>query len=113
MLIAASGLLALAGLARLHFWGSLIVLDGGWNFGFIGATARVTDCDPTPERAKVQALNDFLVFGTVAAASFGSGRLLNTSGGDAINSPMLPLIAVVQAMLAWHNRDHSPVTIAP
>jgi predicted MFS family arabinose efflux permease len=101
VLIAASGLLALAGLDLLHFWGSLILLGVGWNFGFIGATTMVADVYSAAERAKVQALNDFLVFGTVAAASFGSGRLLNTAGWDTINTLMMPLIAGTLLMLAW------------
>ncbi|MEQ6436612.1 MFS transporter [Comamonas sp. w2-DMI] len=115
VLIAASGLLALAGLELLHFWGSLILLGIGWNFGFIGATAMVTDTHTPAERAKVQALNDFLVFGTVAVASFGSGRLLNTSGWETINTLMLPLIAVVLVMLGWltlrHRRTTTSVTV--
>lgn len=115
VLIAASGLLALAGLELLHFWGSLILLGIGWNFGFIGATAMVTDTYTPAERAKVQALNDFLVFGTVAVASFGSGRLLNTSGWETINTLMLPLIAVVLVMLGWltlrHRRTSTSVTV--
>jgi MFS family permease len=100
-LMAASGLLALAGLELLHFWGALILLGVGWNFGFIGATAMVTDCYRPTERAKVQALNDFLVFGTVAIASFSSGRLLNTAGWDMLNTLMLPLLAVVMVLLGW------------
>lgn len=100
-MIGASGLLAIAGLELLHFWGSLVLLGVGWNFGFIGATAMVTEIYSQAERAKVQALNDFLVFGTVAAASFGSGQLLSTAGWDGINQWMLPLICIVLAMLAW------------
>ncbi|MBN9408424.1 MAG: MFS transporter [Burkholderiales bacterium] len=100
-LMASSGLLALAGLELLHFWGALILLGVGWNFGFIGATAMVTDCYRPTERAKVQALNDFLVFGTVAVASFSSGRLLNTAGWDMLNTLMLPLLAVVMVLLGW------------
>ena len=108
-LIAASGLLALGGLELLHFWGSLILLGLGWNFGFIGATAMVVDACSAAERAKVQALNDFLVFGTVAAASFGSGQLLGSAGWDGINAFMLPLIAAVLAMLGWlARRDRRP-----
>jgi len=95
ILIAVSGLLALGGLELLHFWGSLILLGLGWNFGFIGATSMVTDCYQPAERAKVQALNDFLIFGTVAAASFFSGHLLNTAGWDTINLYLLPIVAVV------------------
>jgi predicted MFS family arabinose efflux permease len=101
LMIAASGLLALAGLELLHFWGSLILLGLGWNFGFIGATTMVTDAYTPAERAKAQALNDFLVFGTVAVASFGSGQLLSAAGWDVINGLMLPLIAVVLALLGW------------
>jgi len=67
----------------------------GWNFGFIGATAMVTDCYQPAERAKVQALNDFMIFGTVAAASFFSGHLLNTAGWDIINLYLSPIVAVV------------------
>ncbi|WP_313077174.1 MFS transporter [Melaminivora sp.] len=100
-LIAASGALALAGMGLVEFWGALILLGVGWNFGFIGATALLTECYRPPERAKVQALNDFLVFGTVAVASFGSGQLLHTVGWSAINAGMLPLVALVLALLAW------------
>ena len=103
-LIAASGLMALSGLALTQFWGSLVLLGVGWNFGFIGATAMLTDCYRPPERAKVQALNDFLVFGTVAAASFSSGRLLNTSGWDTINTLIFPLVTAVLMLLMWQAR---------
>ena len=100
VLIAASGVLALLGLGLLHFWGALVLLGVGWNFGFIGATALLTECYRPAERAKVQALNDFLVFGTVAVASFGSGQLLHTVGWNGINVGMLPLVAVALALLA-------------
>ena len=101
ILIAASGALALMGLALTHFWGALVLLGLGWNFGFIGATALLTEAYRPSERAKVQALNDFLVFGTVAVASFGSGQLLHSVGWDGINLGMLPLVVVVLALLAW------------
>lgn len=99
LLMAAAGLLALAGIDLLHFWGALVLLGVGWNFGFVGATAMVTDCYRPAERAKVQALNDFLVFGTVAIASFSSGRLLSSAGWDMLNTLMLPLLALVLVML--------------
>ena len=101
ILIAASGALALMGLALTHFWGALVLLGLGWNFGFIGATALLTEAYRPSERAKVQALNDFLVFGTVAMASFGSGQLLHSVGWDGINLGMLPMVAVVLVLLAW------------
>ena len=105
LMIGAAGALALMGLDIFHFWASLILLGVGWNFGFIGATAMLTDCYRPPERAKVQALNDFLVFGTVAVASFGSGQLLHSAGWNGINIGMLPLVAVVLVMLGLQARS--------
>src|SRR5690606_10135528 len=110
ILTALAGVLNMAGLELLHFWGGLILLGVGWNFGFIGATALLTEAYRTEERAKVQGLNDFLVFGTVAIASFGSGQLLNTGGWEIVNTLMFPMIALVLvslAALAWTRRTVS------
>ena len=104
VMIAASGLLALIGEGLSEFWGSLILLGVGWNFGFIGATAMLTACYTPAERTKVQALNDFLVFGTVAIASFGSGQLLHSVGWSGINIGMQPLVVIVLAIMAWQAR---------
>jgi len=101
LIMASAGLLALSGLELLHFWGMLILLGVGWNFGFIGATAMVADLYTPAERAKVQAMNDFLVFGTVALASFSSGQLLNAGGWDVLNTLIFPLVAAVLLLLAW------------
>lgn len=105
IMIGAAGALALMGLDIFHFWGSLILLGVGWNFGFIGATALLTECYRPSERAKVQALNDFLVFGTVAVASFGSGQLLHSAGWNGINIGMLPLVAIVLILLGLQARN--------
>ena len=113
LLIAASGALALMGLELTHFWGALVLLGLGWNFGFIGATALLTEAYRPSERAKVQALNDFLVFGTVAVASFGSGQLLHSVGWNGINAGMLPMVGVVLALLAWQGlRQRAPAQIS-
>jgi len=99
LMIATSALMGLSGLELLHFWGGLILLGVGWNFSFIGATALVTECYRPSERAKVQALNDFLMFSIMAVASFGSGHLLHSTGWFSINLGMLPIVAVVVGML--------------
>src|SRR5690625_7871346 len=85
LLFAGASFSALSGLSVAHFWASLILLGLGWNFGFIGATTLVTDCYHPQERNKVQAVNDFLVFGSVALSSFSSGRLLALHGWEGIN----------------------------
>ncbi|MCO5146475.1 MAG: MFS transporter [Aquamicrobium sp.] len=101
VLIAASGVVALAGLDLGNFFVSLILLGFGWNFGFIGATAMITDCHTPEERGKVQGANDFIVFGTVAVASFSSGSLFTSTGWDAINWMIFPIVGAVLAPLVW------------
>lgn len=100
-IIAVSAIIALSGVDVGHFWISLTLLGIGWNFGFLGATAMVTDCHSPEERAKVQGANDFIVFGTVAIASFSSGALLNASGWSALNWIVLPATALILAPLVW------------
>ncbi|HYG42668.1 MAG TPA: MFS transporter, partial [Bordetella sp.] len=101
LLTAGAAAVALSGLSIAHFWGMLVLLGLGWNFGFIGATALLTDCYRPEERTRAQALNDFLVFGSVAVASFSSGRLLTANGWDTINQLVYPIVAVVLALLLW------------
>jgi MFS family permease len=105
VLIAAAAAVGLSGLSVAHFWIALVLLGLGWNLGFIGATALVTACYRPEERAKVQAANDFLVFGSVAAASFSSGSLLNSAGWEAVNWLVFPPVAVALALLALGRRQ--------
>ncbi|WP_445500594.1 MFS transporter [Microvirga sp. G4-2] len=108
-LIALSSAVGLSGIEIAHFWATLILLGIGWNFGFIGATAMVTDCYRPEERTKVQAANDFLIFGSVAAASFSSGRLLNAGGWDTVNSMVFPPVVVALLLLAWQHRARATI----
>ena len=79
-LIGVSAGIGLLGIDVAHFWGTLIVLGLGWNFGFVGASALVLDCHRPEEKAQVQSLNDFVIFGTMAVGSFLSGGLLAAFG---------------------------------
>jgi len=60
----------LSGVTVAHFWAALILLGLGWNLSFVGATTMVCDCHRPEERNKVQAFNDFLIFGSMAIGSF-------------------------------------------
>jgi MFS family permease len=104
VLIALSAVIGLSGIGIAHFWTALILLGVGWNFGFIGATALVTDCYRPEERAKVQAANDFLIFGSVAVASFSSGKLLSAGGWESVNWLVFPPVVVALVLLAWLQR---------
>jgi hypothetical protein len=100
-LLLASAAIGMAGESVGHFWVGLALLGVGWNFAFIGATTLVTRCYRPEERNKVQTLNDFLIFGTMALGSFASGQLLATLGWAFVNATVFPPVLAVGALLAW------------
>jgi len=67
-----------------HFLLTLILLGVGWNFGFLGVSALVLECHRPEERTRVQSLNDFVVFGTMAAGSFSAGGLFTAYGWQTV-----------------------------
>jgi MFS family permease len=98
-LTATSAAVGLAGVEIAHFWLTLILLGVGWNFGFVGASALVLECHRPEERTRVQSLNDFIVFGTMALGSFSSGGLLTAYGWDTVLwVSFFPLTVAVAAL---------------
>jgi MFS family permease len=98
-LLFVSAIVGIAGITIWHFWIGLVLLGVGWNFAFIGATSMVTECHRAEERNKVQAFNDFLVFGSMAIGSFSSGALLASFGWAAVNQVVFPVVLVAGALL--------------
>ena len=92
---------ALSGLDAWNFRIALMLNGVGWNFLFVGATTMVTSCYRANERGKVQALNDFLVFGTTATASFLAGFLQERLGWTPLNWFSMALISVALLALGW------------
>jgi len=101
VILLASAAFGLAGTSLWHFWLGLTLLGMGWNFGFIGATAMVTQCCRPEERVRAQSFNDFLIFGAMALGSFASGNVLVTYGWAAVNSIVFPVILAAFALLLW------------
>jgi MFS family permease len=106
-ILAAGGLVGLAGVALENFFLALILLGIGWNFGFIGATTMLAGAHAPEERGRVQGMNDMLVFGCVTVASLSSGGLMNCSGGTAVegwtavNMAMVPFLMLAGGALIW------------
>jgi MFS family permease len=96
---ATAATIGLSGITAMHFWATLAVLGLGWNFSFIGASALVLETHLAQERNKVQAFNDFLVFGMMAIGSFSSGQLLANYGWSAVNLVVFPPVMVGLAVL--------------
>src|SRR3954462_2457021 len=101
ILEAAGATIGLSGITAMHFWATLFVLGIGWNFAFIGASALVLETHRPQERNKVQAFNDFLVFGTMALGSFASGQLLANFGWSAVNIVVFPPVLLGLAVLTF------------
>ena len=107
VILAASGAVAMTGVALEQFYIALVLLGIGWNFGFIGATAMLTAAHAPEERGRVQGMNDMIVFGGVFVASLSSGTLMNCSGGTAetgwqlVNLAMLPFLVLAGSALIW------------
>ncbi len=100
-LIVLSAIISIAGISLWHFWIGLCLLGVGWNFAFVGATTMVTQCHRPDERNKVQAFNDFLVFGSMAIGSFASGKVLASFGWVAVNNIVFPVILTAAVLLLW------------
>ncbi len=94
IILMACALVAHAGIELWNFWGALILLGIGWNFGFIGATAIVASSYQPHEADKVQGFHDIILFGTVALASFSSGKVFNTYGWQTINLMFWPITGI-------------------
>jgi MFS family permease len=101
----------LLGIATVNFWAANVVLGIGWNFLFVGATTLLTRVYAPEEKAKVQALNDFLIFGTVAVSSFASGALLSGLGWNMVQIAVMPFAVVAAATVFWL-RQRSAATAA-
>jgi len=99
---------ALAGIDAWNFRISLMLNGLGWNFLFVGATTLVTTCYRPNERAKTQAMNDFLVFGTTATASFLAGFLQEHLGWETLNWASFAMVAVAGLAVLWLKVQPAP-----
>jgi MFS family permease len=102
----------LQGLSAWNFRIGMMLNGVGWNFLFIGATTMVTECYRANERGKVQALNDFLVFGTTATASFLAGFLQERLGWYMLNWASIVLILLAAVSLLYLRLRREPAVAA-
>ncbi|WP_081960663.1 MFS transporter [Nitrincola sp. A-D6] len=94
------------GTSYWHFWTALVALGVGWNFTFIGATSLLTHTYRPAEKAKVQGINDFLVFGSAAIGSLLAGYWQSLLGWEILNLLMLPAIGVAMLLVALSAKRH-------
>ena len=83
---------------------ALLLLGVGWNLGFVGGSALLTESVEPADRVRVQGLGDALIWGCGALASASSGWILERVGFG-----LLSLAGAVLALLPlawfWQPRD--------
>lgn len=106
--IAAGGVLILgcvlgnsSGQGLWEFTAALFALGIGWSFMFIGGTSLLNSVIDRPEHAKMQGLNDFLVFGSVAGAALSAGLIQHAFGWMAVNLAVVPGVGVALIATGW------------
>ena len=100
--------IAMSGVTLMHFWWALTLLGVGWNFLYIGGTMLLTEAHRPAEKAKIQGVNDSLVFAVMVSSSLTSGVVVTGSGGWAmltrLTVPFLALTVLATSIL-WI-REH-------
>lgn len=88
----------------VDYWVALIFLGVGWNFLFLGGTTLLTQCYRSSERFKVQAVNDFTVFGLQAFGSLGAGVLLALVGWNGLLTAAIPGLLILLTAILFARR---------
>ncbi len=99
VILMACAVVAHMGIELWNFWGALVLLGVGWNFGFIGSTAIVASSYRPHEADKVQGFHDIILFGTVALSSFSSGKVFTAWGWEAMNLVIWPVTILCLALI--------------
>ncbi|MCC6802251.1 MAG: MFS transporter [Anaerolineae bacterium] len=112
MTMIASALLAPVSATEFSLAIALFLLGLGWNFGYVSGSSLLADSLQGEERARVQGVNDSLVFFAAGFGSLAAGSLFASGGFDAVNLAGLSLIVVMVGMIVWFNRPQFRTTTA-
>lgn len=104
LLLVASALVAQWGIGLAGFNVALILLGLGWNFTFLPATGLLTESYRPVDKARTQAANEFLVFGTAAITALLAGPLVSGLGWATLNLLLIPVALVPLIVLVWQQR---------
>ncbi len=79
----------------VNYMVALIFLGLGWNFLFISGTSLVVLTYKEEEKFRVQGVNDFIVFSTMALASLSAGILLSLTSWKTMNLICIPFLVLI------------------
>jgi MFS family permease len=89
----------ISGTSVWHFWCALVLLGLGWNWLFTGATTLLTSTYNAASKARVQGINDTIVFSTLVFSSLSSGVLVASYGWLLMNAVCLVVVALAMGVL--------------
>lgn len=91
----------LSGDTMTHLRIAMALVGVGWNFMFTAGTTLLLQTYTPVEKAKIQGINDFFVFGTVAVCSLLAGVIYQVGGWASVNLAAAPLLVLVLGALLW------------
>ena len=103
-LLLITSVIGLQGQSVLHYWWALVLLGVGWNFLYVGGTTMLTYTYSMAERFRAQAVNEFLVFGTAAAASLLAGTVMHYFGWFRLMLIPIPILILICLALLFVRR---------
>jgi MFS family permease len=83
---------------------ALFLLGLGWNFGYVSGSSLLADALQGEERARVQGVNDMLVFMAAGFGSLASGPLFASGGYAAVSIAGLALTLGLVGLIFWLGR---------
>ena len=93
--LACSATFAIQGIELINFYGSLVMLGLGGNFMFTSGTTLLERAYSPSEKAHVQGINDFIVYGLTAASTLTSGFMLETIGWINMNKLVFGILGLL------------------
>ncbi|MEP1968042.1 MAG: MFS transporter [Marinomonas sp.] len=104
-LLIVSSIAALSGLTSVHFYGALVLLGIGWNFGFIGATTMLANSVSEDEKALVQGANDTVIALVSTLCAFAAGAIIAGFGWAVLAAVSLALLVIAASMFVKEARE--------
>jgi predicted MFS family arabinose efflux permease len=102
--LSASALLAPVSTNQFFLAFVLFLLGLGWNFGYVAGSSLLADALHGEERARVQGVNDSLVFFVAGLGSLGAGPLFASGGYAGVSMVALLIVVVLLGLILWLNR---------
>lgn len=110
ILFVLSTLAGLSGLTLPQFTVALVLNGIAWNLLFVGGSTLIAQSADAPrDRARLQALSEFTVFGLSALAAVGAGAIQTQLGWESIlNLSLIPVMLLGVGVMFYRVRGSKP-----